>query len=150
MSGGMGGGGQGRGYGGDNQADREEDIARRQAIMRYIRSASESPKQLTIVVHEDSVTITDVDGRVQVLQTSDKNDKKIESRAENGLIKLNTRNHWDGSTLVSEVDVDNGPKIVRSYALSPGGTELRLTTTVNGQGPPVNLLRFYERPVESR
>jgi hypothetical protein len=143
----MGRGGRGRGYGGDAGAEREDDIARRQAIMSYVRSSSESPKQLTIVVHEDSVTITDVDGRVQVLQTDD---KRIESRAENGLIKVSTRNHWDGNTLISEVEVDNGPTIVRNYALSPGGTELRLTTNVNGQGPAVNLLRFYERPVESR
>ena len=146
-SGGMGRGGRGRGSGGDGQAQREENMAKRRAIMSYLTAATESPKQLTIVVHDASVTVTDVDGRVQVLQTDD---KKIEERAENGLIKVSKKNHWDGATLVSEVDIDGGPKIVRSYALSPGGTELQLTTTVDGQGHPVRLTRLYERPVESR
>jgi hypothetical protein len=147
VSGRIGRGGQGRGYGGDGQAQREDDMAKRQAIMNYVRAATESPKQLTIVVHDTSVSITDVDGRVQLLQTDD---KKIDERAENGLIKLSKKNHWDGGILVSEVDIEGGPKIVRSYALSPGGTELSLTTAVDGQGRPVNLIRLYERPVESK
>jgi hypothetical protein len=147
VSGGMGRGGGGRGRGFEGQAPREDDIAKRQAIMKYVRAATESPKQLTIVVHDASVNITDVDGGVLLLQTDD---KKIDERAENGLIKLSKKSHWDGATLVSETDIDAGPKIVRSYALSPGGTEMRLTTTVSGQGRPVNLLRLYERPVESR
>jgi hypothetical protein len=122
-------------------------MARRRAIMNYVRAATESPKQLTIVVHDASVSITDVDGRTQLLQTDD---RKIDERAENGLIKLSKKNHWDGATLVSEIDIAGGPKIVRTYALSPGGTEMRLATTVSGQGHPTNLLRLYERPVESR
>jgi hypothetical protein len=150
VSGRVGRGGQGRGFGGDGEAQREDDMARRQAVMNYVRAATESPKQLTIVVHDASVSITDVDGHVQLLQIADNKDKKIEERAENGLIKLSKKNHWDGATLVSEVDIEGGPKIIRTYALSPGGTELRLTTAVDGQGRPVNLIRLYERPVESR
>jgi hypothetical protein len=146
FSGRMGRGGQGRAYGGD-EAQREDDVAHRQAVMNYVRTASDASKQLTIVVRDDSVNITDIDGRVQTLRTDD---KKTESRAENGLIKITTKNHWDGDSLESEVDIENGPKIVYSFGLSPGGTELRLSTTVNGQGQPRNLVRFYERPVESR
>jgi hypothetical protein len=126
----------------DPQA-REEDAARRQALVDYVNAATVATKRMTIVIHDTSVSITDADGRVQNLPTDN---KKIDGRAGNGLIKLFTRNHWDGATLVCEAEVEFGPKIVRTFALSPGGTELHLTTTVEGQGQPTSLLRFYERP----
>lgn len=122
-------------------------MARRRAILDYVRAATEASKQLTMVVHDDAVTLTDMDGRTQTLPTDD---KRIDTRAENGLIRIATKNHWDGATLVSEVDVEGGPKIIRTYTLSPGGTELHLSTAVDGLGKPINLLRYYERPVESR
>ena len=141
----MGGGGGGfgrRGGGGDRS---EEDLGRQQAIAEYARTAADDSKQLTIVVHETAVSITDIDGHVLVLQT---NDKKIDERAGNGLVKLTRKNHWDGDTLVSEIEIDSGPKIVRSYALSPGGTQLTVTTTIDRAGRPVKITHVYERPVE--
>jgi hypothetical protein len=107
----------------------------------------EASKQLTIVVHETAVNIADAEGRVLVLQTDD---KKTSERAENGLVKVARKNHWDGGNLVAEIEIENGPKIVRTYSISPGGTQLRIATTVDGAGRPVNLARVYERPVESR
>ena len=118
-------------------------MARRQALVAFLGSATIASKRLTIAINDGSVSITDADGRIQNIPTDN---KKIDARAGNGLIKLFTRNHWDGNTLVCEAEVDFGPRIVRSFALSPGGTELRVTTTVEGAGPPVSLLRFYERP----
>jgi hypothetical protein len=115
--------------------------------MDYMRMAMEGSKQLTIVVHDTSVSITDADGRVLVLQTDD---KKTSERAENGLVKLTRRNRWDGGNLVSEVEIDNGPSILSTYSLSPGGTGLQIATVIDGAGRPVNLLRLYQRPVESR
>ena len=143
----MGGGGGGfgrRGGGGDRS---EEDLGRQQAIAEYARTAADDSKQLTIVVHETGVSITDIDGHVLVLQT---NDKKIDERAGNGLVKLTRKNHWDGDTLVSEIEIDSGPKIVRSYALSPGGTQLTVTTTIDRAGRPVKITHVYERPVEAQ
>ena len=124
---------------------REEEAARRQALADYVSAATIATKRLTIVVHDASVSLTDADGRVQTLPTDN---KKIDGRAGNGLIKLFTRNHWDGATLVCEAEVEFGPRIVRTFALSPGGTQLLLTTTVEGQGQPLSLLRFYERPFD--
>ena len=143
----MGGGGGGfgrRGGGGDRS---EEDLGRQQAIAEYARTAADDSKQLTIVVHETAVSITDIDGHVLVLQT---NDKKIDERAGNGLVKLTRKNHWDGDTLVSEIEIDSGPKIVRNYALSPGGTQLTVTTTIDRAGRPVKITHVYERPVEAQ
>jgi len=126
---------------------REEAAATRQATADYIRAATQASKRLTIAVHDTSVTITDADGRVQVFQTDG---KKTDSRAANGLLKLSLKNHWDAATLLCEAEIELGARIVRSFALSPGGTELRMTTTVEGQGEPINLLRFYERPLEGQ
>jgi hypothetical protein len=141
----MGGGGRGAGRGGNGGG--EEDLGRQQAIADYVRASFDDSKQLTIVVHDTSVSITNIDGQVLVLQT---NDKKTEERAGNGLVKLTRKNHWDGSTLVSEIDIDTGPKITRNYAPSPGGTQLTVTTTVDRGGRPMKLTHVYERPVESR
>lgn len=124
----------------------EEEMARRQALANWVTAATIATKRLSFVIGDSAVTITDADGRVQNLPTDN---KKIDGRAGNGLIKLFTRNHWDGNTLICEAEVDLGPRVVHTFALSPGGTELRVTTTVQGQGEPVNLLRFYERPFDA-
>src|SRR5438270_618097 len=79
------GGGGGRGRGAVDPQSREEDMARRQALADYVRTATEASKRLTIVLHAGSVSITDADGRVQNLATDD---KKIDARAANGLIKI--------------------------------------------------------------
>lgn len=138
-------GGGGRGGQGRGGEGRSEDLGRRQAIGDYVRASLEASKQLTIVVHETSVSITDAEGRVLVLPTDD---TKTSDRVQNGLVKTTRKNHWDGGILVSEIDVDNGPKILRKYSLSPGGTKLQISTTTDGAGRPVNFTRVYERPVE--
>jgi len=153
---GGGGGGGGRGgrghFGGRGGADgsgHEEDLARREAVMAYMRTAMEASKQLTIVVHEDAVNITDAEGRVQSLKTDN---KKTEERAENGLVKLSHKARWEGDVLISEIDIESGPTIVRRYELSPGGTQLQVSSAINGfrGGSPIKLLRMYDRPVEPR
>ena len=143
----MGRGGQGRGGGGRGDGAGSENLGQREAIGDYVRTSMESSKQLTIVVHDASVSITDAEGRVTALATDG---KKISSRAQNGLVKITQKNHWDNGVLVSEIEIENGPKIVRNYALSPGGTQLRISTTADGSGPKFNLTRVYERPVEPK
>ena len=146
-----GGGGRGGfgGRGGAENSGQEEDLGRREAIMSYMRTAMEASRQLTIVVHEDAVNITDAEGRVQSLKTDN---KKIEERAGNGLVKLSHKARWEGDVLVSEIDIESGPTIVRRYELSPGGTQLQVETAISGfrGGSPTKLLRMYDRPVEPR
>jgi hypothetical protein len=80
--------GGGRGYGGGQggQGTAPQDDGRQQAIGDYVRTQiADVSKQLTIVVHEGSVVITDADGRVVSFET---NDKKVDERAQNGLVKL--------------------------------------------------------------
>jgi hypothetical protein len=147
--GGRGGRGRFGGRGGAEGSGQEEDLGRREAIMNYMRTAMEASRQLTIVVHEDAVNITDAEGRVQSLKTDN---KKIDERAENGLVKLSHKARWEGDVLIYEIDIDSGPTVVRRYELSPGGTQLQVSTAINGfrGGNPTKLLRMYDRPVEPR
>jgi hypothetical protein len=145
--GGRGGRGGEFGRGGRDGSGSENAAARRQAMANYMRESMEASKQLTVVVREGSITITDADGHVLALKTDG---KKTEERTGNGLLKLSRRAYWDGDKLVHEVEIERGAKIVRSYELSPGGTQLQLTTKVeNARGRPMSLLRVYERPVDS-
>jgi hypothetical protein len=120
-------------------------------MMHYMRTLTEASDRLTIVVHDTSVGITDAEGMTLTLQT---NNKEIDERAENGLLKLTRKNRWDGSTLVSEIEVDNGPQIERKYDLSPVGAELRVSTTMSGGfggrggGGNRTITQVYERPLE--
>ena len=146
-----GGGGEFGGQGGRGGRGRgqQTDPARRQAMTNYLRTSMEASKQLTIVVHDTSVSITDLEGRVLSLKTDN---KKIEERAENGLIKLTRKARWDDDALVHQVDFEDGTSIIRRYELSPGGTQLQFSTTIErlwgGRSTP--LLRLYERPVEPK
>jgi len=101
---------------------------------------------MTIVVRDTSVVMTEADGRTRALQTDN---KKTDGRAENGLVKLHTKTHWNGQTLISEIEVDDGPTIERKYELSPDGTELRIGTRISGtdgRGGGQTSIFVYERP----
>lgn len=140
-------GGRGGGFGGGRDgAGAGDAVERRQAMLNYMRAVMEASKQLTIVVREESVNITGADGSVVVLKTDG---KKTEERVANGLVKLSRKARWDGDKLVQEIEIEDGPKVVRSFELSPGGTQLQVTTKVEGaRGGPMTLLRLYERPVD--
>ena len=89
------------------------------------------------------------DGARVTLQTDN---RKVDERAENGLVKLTRKSQWDGLTPVSEVEMDKGPSLERKYELSPGGTELHVSTTVSGRfgggGGKRVIVQVYERPEE--
>jgi len=94
-----------------------------------MRTVVETSNRITIVVLPASVGITDAEGRVVTLQT---NDKKVEERAANGLVKLTRKSKWDGDALVSDIEIENGPKIERRYHVAAGGEELTITSTMSG------------------
>ncbi len=147
--GGRGGGGFGGGRRGGSGA-RGGDPDQMQAIINFVRTTLAASDRLTIVVHDTSVGITEPDGVTLTLQTDN---KKIDHRAENGLVKYSAKSRWDGMTLVSEIDIDNGPTIERKYELSPGGSELHITSTTSGGGGRQGggnrtIVQVYERPIE--
>ena len=126
-------GGFGRQGGGRGGLGRREggDPEQMKATMNYLQSVMRPSDRLTVIVQESSVAITDADGKTVTMATTG---KKVEERAENGLVKLSRQSKWDGATLVSTVELDNGPTIERRYELSPSGTELKMTTTLHGGG----------------
>ena len=119
-----------------------------QAILNYLRTLNQFSNQMTMVIHDTSVVMTEADGRTRTLPTDN---KKMDSRAENGLVKLHTKTHWNGQTLISEIEVDDGPTIERKYELLPDGTELRVGTRIsgtNGRGGGQASTFVYERPAQ--
>ncbi|MDR1989213.1 MAG: hypothetical protein LBQ09_03170 [Acidobacteriaceae bacterium] len=120
--GGFGGGRGGRGGGGG-------DPQQMAAISNYMRSLNEQIDRMTIAVHDTTLSLAYADGRVQTLQADN---KTVDEKAENGLVKIKRKTHWDGAALLVTFDIDNGPKIERRYELTPDGTELHISQTISG------------------
>jgi len=151
--GGRGGGGGGGGFGGfGGGGGRGGGRAERgggdnpQAMADFMRSLTDAQKQITVVVHESEVNMTDADGVEHSFETSN---KKVDQRAANGLVKLTRKSRWDGNALVSEVEVENGLKAEQRYEAITDGLQLRVTTTIQGVGGGNNkrtVTHTYERP----
>lgn len=145
------GGGQRGGFGGRGGGDRDgggvRDQDAMQGVLAYMRTLNQPSKRLVIAVREPMFVITDAEGGVQTLRADNKSE---DERAENGLVKLKRKTQWDGGALVSDVEIDRGPKIERRYELSPGGTALRISTKVTGGGRSGTRTStfVYERPPE--
>ena len=142
--GGFGGFGGGGGRGGGRAERGGGDNAR--ATADFLRSLTDAQKQITVVVHEAEVNMTDADGVEHAFETTN---KKVDQRAANGLVKLTRKSRWDGNALVSEVEVENGLKAEQRYEVITDGMQLRVTTTIQGAGGnngKRTITHTYERP----
>jgi hypothetical protein len=146
---GTGGGGLGGGGFGGRGGRGEESADERAAIANYSRTILQPAKQMTIVVHEASLSIAYDDGRTVTLETSN---KKVSGRAENGFVKLTRKSRWEGDALVSQVEIENGPKFEEKYEVIADGAELRVSVTTEGGGGrggsdgKRTIMHVYERP----
>lgn len=114
----------------------------------FIRGLTAPSARLTIMAGSAAVTITDLEGRSQTIRTDG---RAVEEKAENGLITLQRKARWDGGTLAVTLAIKDGPKVERRYELSEGGTELRVTNTVDGRGNDAGrrpIVAVYERAEE--
>src|SRR3954465_10907062 len=139
--GGYGGGGRGGGRAGEGNPDERE------AIATYSRTVLQPAKQLTIVPHEASLAIAYDDGRTLTLEATN---KKVSSRAENGLVKLTRKSQWTGEALTSEVEIENGPKFEEKYEGIAEGAQLRVSITAKASGgndAQRTITHVYERPM---
>ena len=142
--GGRGGGGYGGGGGGRGEGSAEE----RQAMANYSRTLLQPAKQMTIVPHDTSLAIAYDDGRTLTLEATN---KKVSGRAENGFVKYTRKSRWDGEAMLSEVEVENGPKFDEKYEVIAEGTQLRVSITAKGSGgkdAERTITHVYERPVD--
>lgn len=128
--GGRGGGGMrpgGMGGGGGRPRDRDE--VRRSA--RLMQDLVKPPDGLTIVRDGAAVLFTTDDGRT-IRQVVD--GKEQERLSGDGVIKSKSR--WDGSQLVIEEKIQDGPKVTRTYTPSADGRQLMMVTRIEGGGMP--------------
>ena len=144
--GGFGGyGGGGRGGGADERAA-QANLDRMQAIADYSRTLLQPAKQMTLVVHENTVSIAYDDGRVVEMETTN---KKVSGRAENGLVKFTRKSKWDAGALLSEIEIEEGAKFDEKYELTADSSQLRVSTTTEGRGgsdAKRTITHVYERP----
>lgn len=139
-------GGGGGGFGGGGRAGRAENSAdARAAIADYSRTLLQPAKRMTIVVHDASLSIAYDDGRTLTLETTN---KKVSGRAENGFVKLTRKSKWEGDALISQIEIENGPKFEEKYEVIADGDELRVSVTTEGGGGDGKrtIMHVYERP----
>lgn len=119
------------------------DPERMQAMQTVMRDLMETSEKLNIVMQDDTVIITSADGRVQRLKADG---RRVEQKAANGLVSLTRRTRWDDNALVTEVELENGPKIVQTYTRSEGGSQLLITVKLErprGE-QPIEIKRVYD------
>jgi hypothetical protein len=129
--------GGGRGPGGARPS--EEEMRRLRDLMRELMEPAE---RLTIVVGDDSVSMTDQSGRTTRYAT---NGKPERHQLDAGTVETKTR--WDGSRLIKETKADGGLTLSETYALAPEGRQLNVTVKMERArmpGPPRVLTRVYE------
>ena len=132
--GGRGGGGMGRGNGGERA--NPDDVARMRDAMRDITSPSD---HLTIVQTESMVLVTGADGRTTRLSPDGKKIKDDNTRIER-------KTKWDGGNLVSEISGAGSGKMTQTFAVDPGGRQLRITLVLEGgrSAQPRRIIQVYD------
>ncbi len=144
--GGYGGGGGGGGSRGGGGRGGEGNIEEHEAIATYAHTLVQPVKQMTIVPHEGSLAIAYDDGRTLTLEATN---KKVSGRAENGFVKLTRKSRWMDAAMISDVEIENGPKLEEKYEVIAEGTQLRVSITAEGGGSDKRTItHVYERPGE--
>jgi hypothetical protein len=148
--GGSGGGGGFGGGGGSRSGGRSEVSAEaREAMATYSRTLLQPAKQMTIVPHDTSLSIAYDDGRTLSLEATN---KKLYGRAENGFVKYTRKSKWVGEAMVSEIEIEEGPKFEEKYEVIAEGSQLRVSITTEGGGgrggdEKRTITHVYERPM---
>lgn len=139
-----GGGGFGGGGGGRGGGQAEISVEAREAIASYSKMLLQPVKQMTIVPHDTSMSIAYDDGRTLTL---DATNKKLNGRAQNGFVKYTRKSKWVADAMVSEVEIEGGPKFEEKYEVIAEGSQLRVSITTEGGGDEKRTItHVYERP----
>jgi len=148
-AGGFGGGGGGRSGGGRDAGQVEGSAEAREAMANYSRTLLQPAKQMTIVPHDTSMSIAYDDGRTLTLEATN---KKLYGRAENGFVKYTRKSKWVAGAMVSEIEIEGGPKFEEKYEVIAEGSQLRVSITTEGGGgrggdEKRTITHVYERPM---
>ena len=147
FGGGFGGFGGRRGGGSGGGGRGGFDPGRMEAMQEVLQRFMEAPQKLTIVERDGEIVVTGSDGRTQNLKPDG---HKIQQKMANGLVSTARKTEWTGATLVTEIEIENGPTIVQNYARSEGGSQLVVTTKMNAPrgGQPREVKYIYD-PADS-
>jgi hypothetical protein len=146
--GGMGGGGgtgmgHGRGYGGGGggggswRGRRGGSSDEGGPDMTEWFSALET---LQITDREPTLTITDAHGRERVLYTDGR--KSREEHSHGGTTTV--RASWKDGHIQVVSTPETGPKVTETYAVAADGSQLTVTTTIEGRRSPITIQRIYD------
>lgn len=124
MGGGRGGMGGGGGRGGPGGDERAEEMQRMREVMRELLQPA---ARLTIVQHDETVSLTDDQGRVRKFATTGKSEKHQLNAA-----TLETTSRWAQGALVTEWKTGRGPTVVRTLRVDPAVQRLTIETTMKG------------------
>lgn len=131
--GGRRGGGGGGGRGGDPGSAGSPD-----GMRETMRQLDEPPETLTIKQEEGAFLVGDDTGHIRRLYPDGRTMK-----ADNGEGQVKTR--WHGDELVTETIPAHGPQLKETFALSPDGRRLFVTTHFEPRwGSAVDVRRVYD------
>jgi hypothetical protein len=106
--------------------------------------------QLTIQQTDSTVKVTDASGRVLAVYPSDQGNSTKSSGNGDGDAGAPASAQWQGNQLVAVTQGTHGGKATRTYALSPDGSQLYVTTRMESKrfNQPVSFRLVYD-PVKS-
>jgi len=108
--------------------------------MRARIALVEAPRRLTITQDERTTTLTDGDGRSQILTP---NNRKQKVPMGNSTVDVKAR--WADDRLMKETSVADGTKITETYSLIPDARQLHVSVKIeSSQMSPIVLGRVYD------
>lgn len=136
------GGGTGGGHGSRSEFSRTPKQADSAAVRQEMDRVIEAPRFFIVVQREDSVILTDDQGRVTTLRPDGV--KAVEQQA-GGSVERTTK--WDGRALVTTTRLGNGAKVTQTFTKVFDGLQLVIVTRVEGGKlpSPIELKRVYDQ-----
>lgn len=109
--------------------------------MRARMALVEPPRRLTITQADQSITLTDGEGRSQTLSPNNR-----KQRVAKGTGTVDVKAKWDDERLVKETSLADGTKVTETYSLIPDARQLHVSVKIeSAQMPrPIVLGRVYD------
>jgi hypothetical protein len=112
--------------------------------MRARMALVEPPRRLTITQADQSITLTDGEGRSQTLTPNSR-----KQRVAMGSSTVDVKTKWDDERLVKETSLADGTKVTETYSLIPEARQLHVSVKIeSAQMPrPIVLGRVYDAEI---
>jgi hypothetical protein len=106
-----------------------------------LKKALEAPIRLAITEKESAVVFLGANGRLQRLATTNKAEKHEFDYGSGA-----TKTRWDGASLVMEVSLECGLRIIETYTVTSGPRQMHVTVKAENWrlSQPVSIERVYD------